>query len=246
MAKPPVDDAAQEALFREVSEDLRQDRLTALWKQYGSWMIGAAVALVLGVAGSQIYKGMEASSQRASAAAFEAAITQARSEDPLSALDDLATLAGDSSSGFAAIAALERGSLLARDAQTLPEAVGVWQDVANNTDYPDTFRDAARMLAAFRGLDILDKDTVLGLLAPLRVTGSPWANLADETAALAALKAGDTTEAIEGFSALYADFQIPAHEKARIGILLSALGVDPATVMPATPPSAPGGDGSDG
>jgi len=38
-------------VFREVDEELRRDRLMALWKRFGPYLIGAAVALVLVVAG---------------------------------------------------------------------------------------------------------------------------------------------------------------------------------------------------
>ena len=39
--------AEQENLFKEIDEDLRQERFAKLWKKYGPYIISAAVALVL-------------------------------------------------------------------------------------------------------------------------------------------------------------------------------------------------------
>ena len=38
-------------LFREIDEELRQERFEKLWQNYGKYVIGAAVAVVLSVGG---------------------------------------------------------------------------------------------------------------------------------------------------------------------------------------------------
>ena len=43
-------------IFREIDEDLRQERFERLWKRYGKFIVGAAVAVVLIVGG---YKAWE-------------------------------------------------------------------------------------------------------------------------------------------------------------------------------------------
>ena len=50
-------DPEQDNLFKEIDEDLRQQKYADLWKKYGKFVIGAAVALVVGVAS---LKGWEA------------------------------------------------------------------------------------------------------------------------------------------------------------------------------------------
>ena len=37
-------------IFQEVDEDLRRDRATALWRKYGIYVLGVAIALVAGTA----------------------------------------------------------------------------------------------------------------------------------------------------------------------------------------------------
>ena len=38
-------------LFREIEEELRQERFEKLWRSYGRYVIGAAVAVVVAVGG---------------------------------------------------------------------------------------------------------------------------------------------------------------------------------------------------
>ncbi len=42
---------SNDTLIREVDEELRRDRMRKLWRQGGPWVIAAAVAVVLVVAG---------------------------------------------------------------------------------------------------------------------------------------------------------------------------------------------------
>ena len=46
---------SSDTLIREVDEELRSDRVRKLWRQLGPWVIGGAVAVVLGVAAYQIW-----------------------------------------------------------------------------------------------------------------------------------------------------------------------------------------------
>ena len=39
-----------EEIFREVDDDLRQDQYFKLWKQYGRFLVGAAVGVVVATA----------------------------------------------------------------------------------------------------------------------------------------------------------------------------------------------------
>jgi len=40
-------DLSEDALFREIEEDLQRDRMAQLWKRYGSWVIALAVVIVI-------------------------------------------------------------------------------------------------------------------------------------------------------------------------------------------------------
>ena len=42
---------SDDSLFREVDEEVRAERFQKLWKQYGAYVAGAAIGVVLAVAG---------------------------------------------------------------------------------------------------------------------------------------------------------------------------------------------------
>ena len=41
---------SDDSFFREVEEELRNERLQSIWTKYGTYLIAAAIALVVGVA----------------------------------------------------------------------------------------------------------------------------------------------------------------------------------------------------
>ena len=51
----PVADES-DVLFQEIEDDLRQEQTNKLWTDYGKYIVGAALALVIGVAGFQGWK----------------------------------------------------------------------------------------------------------------------------------------------------------------------------------------------
>ena len=58
---PDSDTLAAEALLREADEQLRQDRLKALWDEWGATIIGTAFMIVLGTIAGVLWKGWQSS-----------------------------------------------------------------------------------------------------------------------------------------------------------------------------------------
>ena len=54
--KTPERDPEQENLFKEIDEELRQEKMALLWKRYGTFIIGAAVLVVSSVAAFQAWQ----------------------------------------------------------------------------------------------------------------------------------------------------------------------------------------------
>ena len=79
-------------IFDEVDEELRQERAARLWRQYGSWLIAAALAVVIAVGGYRYWQYYQANERAAAAAEYAAA---------------LAGLGGEKADQEAAVAALE-------------------------------------------------------------------------------------------------------------------------------------------
>ena len=52
-------------MAREIDEELRRERLLQLWDKYGTYVVAAAVALVVGVIGYQYYQSRRAAANEA-------------------------------------------------------------------------------------------------------------------------------------------------------------------------------------
>lgn len=232
-------DPTQEALFREVDEDLRHEQMTRLWKAYGGWLVAAAVLVVAVVAGYQGWQAWQRSERAAEAQAFEQAITGAQ-DQPLKAAEALAAMAEDAGTGYGAVARLDRVALLLENGQR-DEALATLRALAEDGGADPVARDLARVLWGLSALEgTEDPAAITAYVAPLAAPGNAFQASAMEVQALAALRAGDTDTAI----GLYRDLSqlptAPAGIRERAGELLAALGAD----VPAEAPPADDGQGA--
>ena len=63
-----------EAFIREIEEEVRRERLTNLWKQYGSLFLGGLAALVVVVGGWQWYTVYQLDRTQTAGAQFQEAV----------------------------------------------------------------------------------------------------------------------------------------------------------------------------
>lgn len=220
-------DPTQEALFREVDEDLRHEQLSRLWKAYGTWLITAVVLVVVVVAGYQGWTAWQSSARIEEARAFEQAITAAQN-DPLAAADALAGVAASASSGYASVARLDRAAILLQEGREA-EALDALQALASDGGADPVARDQARVLWGLTALDTgEDPAAVSSFVAPLAAPGNAFHASALEVQALAALRADDVAEARRLYADL-ADLAVaPAGVQRRAAEMLAALGGAPA------------------
>ena len=80
---------SNETIFREVDEELRGDRLRALWRRYGPFVIGGAIAIVLVVAVNEGWAWWQNSNAARSSDQFYAALELAESGDVAAAQEAL-------------------------------------------------------------------------------------------------------------------------------------------------------------
>ena len=91
----PERDPEQENLFKEIDEELRQEKMAVLWKKYGTLIIGAAVLVVGSVAAFQAWQAWDSNRRSAESAKFATALDAATRQRPADALQTFAKLAKD-------------------------------------------------------------------------------------------------------------------------------------------------------
>lgn len=235
-------DPQQEALFREVDEDLREEQMRRLWKQYGGYLIAAAVLIVVVVAGSQGWKAWQNTQRLDEARAYEAAVRAVAAGNPDEGMAQLAALAASGATGHAALARLREAAVLVGQGKA-EEALAAYRALADDTGADAALRDVARVLYALHGLDRLEPGAVQAMVAPLDVPEGAFRFSAREVKALLALREGREEEARTLFAGLAADDQAPRGVRARANDMLGLLGGVPADASPGTPPPAPGSAG---
>lgn len=220
----PIDPQA-DALLREVDEQVRHDQMVALWKRYGSFVIGIAILIVLTSAGFQGWKAWRGSQRTADAVAYEMAITQATAGDRSAAAASLAALQQSASTGYGAVAALQRAAILIEE-DKIAEAVTVYQGVAADTSVAKELRDLATLLAVMNGINLPDADLAAldATVATLAVPGNAYRHSAMETRGLIAMARGETEQALKTFQELAADATAPRGVADRAKDMIAALG----------------------
>lgn len=206
--------------IREVDEELQWDRLTRLWKQFGPWVIGAAVLVVLGTAGKVGWESWRDSRIQAGANAFAAVEKRAGTPDELARA--WLELAEGADGGFAALARL-RAAAAFEDAGESEQSVAALQPLAAGAA-DELFPELARLLVAQYRLDGEDPAKLAAGLEPLTAADRPFRHTARELQALAALRAGDRERARELLSGVVDDATAPVSQQQRLRELLDALG----------------------
>lgn len=209
-------------IFDEVEEDLRRDRAKQAWKRYGGWVVGAVVAVVLGVGANQGWQWWQANQRAERAQTFEIAQAMLADGDVASAVATLDGLA-DGGDGFAVVARLEAARALI-ETGARADALALYEDLAADDALDPLYRDLGVLLAVANAPDGADVEARIGRLIPLMGDAGPWRHSAREIAAGLALELGDRDRAVEFLRANAEDLVAPQPIRGRAAELLRALG----------------------
>ncbi len=156
--KKTREDYAQDALYREVWEDVNNEKTIAFFKKYSKQMIGGALALLIIVAGYQIGVRTYRANQMAMAVNYETALDRADARA-------LASI-GESGRGANADLALFQSYMIAPDVAKL-------EKLAENGKTRD-LRDLARLHVVGINGDKMSGADVEKYLAELNTKSSPF------------------------------------------------------------------------
>src|SRR5690606_8957185 len=119
-------------LFREVDEELRRDRAVELWKRYGPYVVGAAVAIVVATGAYVAWRDYTQQQAAEQGTAFFAATALASSGATKEAISAFEELAVSATTGYATLARMREAALKA-DAGEREAAIGLYRSVAEDS-----------------------------------------------------------------------------------------------------------------
>jgi hypothetical protein len=199
--------------FKELEEDIREERVMNLWRAYGNYIIGLAVAIVIGTAGYVIWQHMKHKTQLKYHVSFSQAVTllkQGKKDEAAKAFHELAK----ERSGYGTLAQLYEASLL-------PNPEELYAKIAQQNAADPALSKLPKILMAARALD---NTTALAAIEPLSASKA-WAPLSLELLALANLKRGNEVEAAKLYIKMLKRPSLSPDEKARAEMMLSQLDV---------------------
>jgi hypothetical protein len=217
-----VADSGQDNLLREIDEDLRQERYAKLWKTYGRYIVGAAVALVVAVAGHQGWTAYDIGVRSAEGRQFADAQRLAAEDRAEDALNAFGALAADGTAGYALLSRFQEAALLAGKDDRIA-AVAAYQAIAADTGIAAMYRDLAVVLSALQETDGSDLQGAIDRLAPVTADDNPWRHSAREVTAVLAMRKGDQAKARSLFDALATDPAAPQGIRSRAVEMLSVI-----------------------
>jgi hypothetical protein len=222
-------------IIREVDEELRRERIEKLWQRYGGYIVGAAILLVLVVAGWRGWDWYAAREAAKAGARFEAALQLVNEGKRFEAEAAFNAIAKEGTAGYRLLA---RFRAAAETAKTDPAAgVIAYDALAADSSVDPALRELAKLHTGLILVDTAPASEIAARLEPLTAPQAPFRHSAREVLGLAHYRAGDRAKAQKIFTEIAADPETPAAMRKRAEImrtLVSSVGGAPAASAPAT------------
>ena len=202
--------------MNEIDQELRQERMRQMWRQYGVYIIAGVVAIVLFVAGRQGLVAYQESARNTAADAYHTALLDAGDEA-------LSGLAGEDGEGYAMLARFQ----LAADAANSGDkaaAEAAYLALAADVSLGMVYRDAALILSVMNAAEGTAASELDRRLDPVASNQGGWAMMAMELQIGVALKAGNLQRARELALNMRENLELPADANRRLQLIEAAIG----------------------
>ncbi len=211
-------------IFREVDEEVRQERHLRLWKKYGPYAIAALAAVVVVTAGIMGWREYQVSEREKESVHYTAALRLLNTGDTTTAANAFADLADSTNSGYGILARLQQAAALADSSSAT--AVQLYDRIAADSGVPGVFRDLARLRAVMLLIDTAAPDDLYPRFDALIAHDNSWRFVAREMRALVDLQAGKVAKARTAYEKLVDDAEAPEGVRGRAAEMLTVLGQD--------------------
>lgn len=215
---------SEDSIFREVDEELRSERMHALWRRFGPIVIGAAVAVVVLVGANEGWRWYKDTNSARSSDLLYAAFTSAEAGDTVAAQEALNVTIEQGSGQYPLLAQFRQAALLLEDGKT-QEAVAAY-DALSTTAEDKRLRELAFVLAAQALVDSGDVAGIEARVGGILSSEGALQGTAREALGLAQYKAGDLAAALETFELIIADPSTVSNQIGRIQIYIAQLAAE--------------------
>jgi len=220
-------------LLREVDEEIRRERYMRLWDRFGIYVVGAALLVVIAVAGWRGLEWYQAREAAKSGARFEAALQLASDGKRAEAEAAFNELAQHATSGYRTLA---RFRAAAEASKADPKAgVAAYDALTADNSLEPALRDIARLHAGYLLVDTASVAEMTERMKPLQGAAAPFRHSANELVGLAHYRAGEFDAAGKIFAAIAGEADAPPSMRQRMQVMNALLAGQSAGGKPAAP-----------
>jgi hypothetical protein len=209
---------SDESFFREVTDELRQDKAKAFLSKYGLWLIAIALVIIVVTVGFVLYRHWARERADRSGDVFSQALSLAQDGKNDQALTDLDKMEKNGYGAYPVLARMRAATILA-DKGDFKGAVKAFDAVSTDGSIPDSVRDIAKLRAAFILVDHGTYDEVSAHVQALTSETNPLRFSAREALGLAAWKAGKLDDALKLFQGLATEETAPRDLRERADLM---------------------------
>jgi hypothetical protein len=208
-----------DSFIDEVTEEVRRDRLFAIFRRYG-WI---AVVVILVIVGGAAYTEWQKARDTAQAETLGDAMVAALELDtPEARAEALAGIEATSAGGAAMLGFMTAAAQA--EAGETDAAVAGLTEIASTGDLPEIYRQIAAFKAITLQADTMPVADRRQAFEALAAPGAPLRLLAEEQLALIAVEEGDGAAAIARFQSILDDAEVTSDLQQRASQAIVALG----------------------
>ena len=208
-----------DSFIHEVTEEVRRDKLFAIYKKYG-WILALLVAAIVGGAGVNEF--LKSRAEAAAQATGDAMLAAIALPDKAAQAAELAKLA-DSSGGAAVLVKFQEAASL-QQAGDNKGAAAILDALAGAVETPALFGDIARLKSVMIQGSAMPAEDRLAALDALSAAGMPLRTLALEQRALVHLETGGREAALADLKVVFESSESSQTSQQRAAQLIIALG----------------------
>ncbi len=220
-------DKRSDDLIHEVEEQLKWERIEAISKEYGTYIVGFIVAIILLVGGYEYWGHSTVKHQEALSEVYTDALQLMGKGQTTEALEKLKTIKDDST-GYSMLARFVSASVLLDNPETRPQAIELYRDMVKTGSLDRRYRTLAIIYLVQAELDTADPAELGKLLEEASIGTNMWPDTTAELSALVALRKGDIEGAKKTLGELKEDKQASQGIRLRARALLEQLQQQPA------------------
>ena len=212
-------------IFKEVDEELREERLTKIWKRIGPYVIGILSGTIIITSAVIGYREYDETQRQNWGVQFAEAMNLSEEGNWQESLDLFDTLTEKTNLGYKTLSLFQAASLYARNGNK-EKALEIYQSLESEA-LDENFQDLATLMLIYLQFDNADPEILEKRIEKLASKGNPWYYNAVELKGFLFAKQKNKEKQIEIFNILSKDNIAPEGVRTRANDMLAILGEEP-------------------